>query len=232
MHHAWTSVPSTVFIRRRTSPSSPRPRCSTSTRRRASTAARASTSAPSTPSSGRTSSARRTRCTRRSTRRTSRSIRSVRTGRSWVAAEAQRRTGDVARRDRRVRPVGLLRRHRTHLAPAGRGRHVRPPAHAVRTRAGRRRPRPSGYQGCLRRVPVGPRQAFGAVPLQRRGGPAREPRGAPRTSPRRHLRGGCGERPSTRGSRRGSARIARGDRVRRLVQRPPRLRGPRVRPLG
>ena len=41
---------------------------------------------------------------------------------------------------------------------------------------------------------------------------------------------GDGDRPPARDPGRGPARLARGDRVRRLVQRPPRLRRPRVRP--
>ena len=49
--------------------------------------------------------------------------------------------------------------------------------------------------------------------------------------PRGRLRLRHGHRPPARDPGRGPARLARGHRVRQLVQRPPRLRRPRVRPL-
>ena len=69
---------------------------------------------------------------------------------------------------------------------------------------------------------------FGGVEL----GVRRRARGPARALPRGRLRGRHARRQPARHPRRGPPRLARGDRVRRLVQRPPRLRRPRVRPLG
>ena len=68
---------------------------------------------------------------------------------------------------------------------------------------------------------------FGGVAL----GERRHARGAAGALPRGGLRGRHGRRQPARDPGRGPARLALGHRVRRLVQRPPGLRRPRVRPL-
>ena len=106
----------------------------------------------------------------------------------------------------------------------------RPPAHAVGPRPARRRARPSGDQGRLarvRRIAARP-----GLPLrrQRRG---RRARLARRTAAHYHAviyAVGAPDRPPSRHPGRGAARLARRHRVRRLVQRPPRLRRTHVRP--
>lgn len=137
---------------------------------------------------------------------------------------ARRRRG---RRTRRVlRGPGAVRDAR----PAGRDRHVRSPAHAVRPRAPRRGAGPPEDQeghGGLRQD-----RRRRALPVLRRDRVRARPdalRPAAPLPPGRVLHRRA-DRPAARHPRRGSRRQPPGDRVRRLVQRPPGLPGPRVRP--
>ena len=112
-----------------------------------------------------------------------------------------------------------------------RGRPARRAADAVRARARGRRARPPEDQvGHARLREDRARKPgfrfFGGVELGRATSRARSCSSATTRS----LRGRHGGRQPARHPRRGPARLARGHRVRRLVQRPPRLRRPRVRP--
>ena len=125
-------------------------------------------------------------------------------------------------------PVRLLRRraHPQGRRPARPGRPLRPPADPVRAGPRRRRPRPPedqvGDPGL--RKNRGPRR----LPLlrQRQDRPRHRGRGAGAALPRDRLHGRLRDRPPARDSRRGPARQPRRHRLRRLVQRPPRLRRP------
>ena len=115
--------------------------------------------------------------------------------------------------------------------PARPGRPLRPPPDPVRAGPRRRRPRPPEDQvGDPRlRENRGPR----GLPLlrQRQGRPRHRGRGPRAPLPRDRLHGRLRDRPPARHPRRGPARQPRRHRLRRLVQRPPRLRRRRVRPL-
>ena len=151
------------------------------------------------------------------------------------------RTGCQALVLRRVRlkvavvgsgPGGVLhgRRAAEERGPAGRGRRARPAADAVGARPARRRARPREHQGRLARVREDRRAAGLPVLRQRRGRLDRLARRAARDLRRGRLHRRRADRPPARHPRRGSARIVAGHRVRRLVQRPSRLPGPRLRP--
>ena len=109
---------------------------------------------------------------------------------------------------------------------AGRGRPVRAPPDAVGARAPRRRARPPEDQDGLARVREDRRAARVPLLRQRRGRARPEPRRAPAPLRRRRLHGRRADRPADRDPGRGPTRLVAGDRVRRLVQRPPRLPGP------
>ncbi len=134
------------------------------------------------------------------------------------------------RRDR-LGPRRLLRRR----APAQgrrrglRGRHVRAAADALGSRALRRGPGPPQDQVGHARVREDRRAP--ALPLlrQRHLRAARLARGPAAPLPRDRLRDGLAVGPPARHPGRTSARISRGHRVRRLVQRPPRPHRPRGR---
>ena len=134
----------------------------------------------------------------------------------------------ASRRHRRRRPVRLLRRraHPQRRRPARPGRPLRPPPHPVRAGPRRRRPGPPEDQvGDPRlRKNRGPR----GLPLlrQRQDRPRHRGRGARAALPRDRLHGRLRDRPRARRPRRGPARQPRRHRLRRLVQRPPRLRRP------
>ena len=137
------------------------------------------------------------------------------------------------RRHRRRRPVRLLRRraHPQRRGDARPGRPLRPPPHPLRPGPRRRRPRPPEDQVGDPRLREN-RRARG-LPLlrQRQGRPRHRGRGPRAPLPRDRLHGRLRDRPPARHPRRGPARQPRRHRLRRLVQRPPRLRRRRVRPL-
>ena len=112
-----------------------------------------------------------------------------------------------------------------------RGRRLRPPADAVRAGARRRRARPPEDQVGDPRL----REDGGARGLsllrQRRGRARPQRHRARRALPRRDPRLRLADRPPARHPRRGPGGEPSGHRLRRLVQRPPRLRRARVRPL-
>ena len=138
----------------------------------------------------------------------------------------------AARRRDRLRPVGLLRRRAPAGAgaPRGPGRHVRPPADPVRPGARRRRPRPPEDQVGHPRVRQDRRPPRVPLLRERRDGPRPHPRRPAGLLPRDHLRGRRAHRPADGHPPRAPARQPLGHRVRRLVQRPPRLPPPRLRP--
>ena len=116
--------------------------------------------------------------------------------------------------------------------PVGAGRHLRPPADALRPRARRRGARPPEDQvgdAGLRQDRRAPR-----VPLlrQRRGGARHRARRDAGLLPRHHLRGGRPDRPAHVDPARAPARQPLGHRVRRVVQRPPRLPAHALQPAG
>ena len=112
-----------------------------------------------------------------------------------------------------------------------RGRHVRAPAHAMGPGPLRRRPRPSedqvGHAASMRRPP---RTRASATSATSHFGEhvSREELLAP--LPRDRLRDRLAVGPAAGHPRRRPPRLARRDRVRRLVQRPPRPHRPRGRP--
>ena len=71
------------------------------------------------------------------------------------------------------RPGGAVRRRRAAAAPRGDGRRLRPAAHAVRTAARRRRPRPPAHQAGGQAVPGDRGAARVPLPARRRGRPRR-----------------------------------------------------------
>ena len=96
----------------------------------------------------------------------------------------------------------------------------------------RRRPRPPAAQDGLARVREDRGHRRLPLPRQRRGRPRRHATRSSRGSTTRSSTPSGADRPPARDPRRGPARLVAGHRVRRLVQRPPRLPGPRVRPLA
>ena len=156
----------------------------------------------------------------------------ARTSSAGLRRSALETACDASRGCGRVRACRVLCcRSPARLRPAGRGGHDRAPAHSVVPRPPRRRPRPPEDQGGLEGVRADRRPA--RVPPPRRG------RGRPRSSARRpgpavrrrRLRGGRADRSPHGHPGRGSPRFLGRHRARRLVQRPPRLPGARVRPL-
>ena len=157
-------------------------------------------------------------------------------GRSGLPAQSRRSIradGRHASRSRRIRAGRLLcgRRAARGRRP-GRGRHDRAPADAVGARPARRRTRPSQDQVGLARVRED--RAAAGLPLsrQRRGRPGCVERGAARALRRGRVRGRRAERPAHGHSGRRPAGLVGCDGVRRLVQRPSRLPGAAVRPVG
>ena len=100
------------------------------------------------------------------------------------------------------------------------------------TRPTRGRARPPEHQGRLARVREDRGPARLSLLRQRRGRQGCHARGAAPALRRRRLLGRRPDRPAAGHPRRGPARLVGRDRVRRLVQRPPRLPGARVRPLA
>ena len=136
-----------------------------------------------------------------------------------------------SRRRRRFGPGRVLRRRRTAQVrgAAGRGRPARPPADALGACAPRCRARPREHQGRVARVREDRRAARISFLRQRRGRHDGVARRAARALRRRRLHRRSADRPAPRHPGRGSARLVACDRICRLVQRPPRLPGARVR---
>ena len=112
-----------------------------------------------------------------------------------------------------------------HLLAADRPRArgpVRPPAHAVRAGARRRRPGPSEDQ--VRHAGLREDRREGGLPVlrRRRAGAGPAPRRSARALSRGGLRDRRRDRPAPRDTGRGPAGLGGGHDVRRLVQRPPR----------
>ena len=132
-------------------------------------------------------------------------------------------------------PSSAPARRLLHHRPAAReglgGRPLRRAADAVRARALGRRARPPEAQVGHAHLREDRRQARLPLLRRRRARRARHARGAARALPRGRLRGRHRRRQPARDPGRGPARLALGHRVRRLVQRPPRLPRARVRPL-
>src|SRR6266850_200230 len=140
----------------------------------------------------------------------------------------------AARRHRRRRAHRVLR-HRPAVPPAGprvRGGHVRSRADAVRAGARRRRARPPEDQGGDGGLRQGRREPAFPLLRRRRARPPRERGRSARPLPHAPLYDRRPDRPAHGDPRGGSRTQPCRDRVRRLVQRPPGLSRPHVRPLA
>ena len=146
-------------------------------------------------------------------------------------ADGVARRGTGARGNRRFRPVCDVCRRRTAPVPERERHHPREAGQTVRSRPLRRCARSSldtQGDGTLRRDRT---RRSARHPSRQR---TRSRHHLGRTAagqPRRDLCRGSRHRPAAPGSRCGSARCGQRDRVRRLVQRAPRLRRPSIRPL-
>ena len=163
------------------------------------------------------------------------------------ALDAERRVLRRGEHDRAHRRLMAARESRSSApgpagafaaaSPAARARRrgdrpVRAAADAVGAAARRRRARPPGDQAPGGHVRPPDARARLPLPRQRRGRRRRLARRADAPLHGGDLRDRRADRQVARHPRRGPARELGGDRVRRLVQRPPRLPRPRVRPLG
>ena len=131
----------------------------------------------------------------------------------------------AARGRHRLRPGGLLRRRGPPPEPGGRcrSRRLRSPADALRTRAGRRGAGPPEDQDHHARLRAHGGAAHLSLPRQRHARPRRVGRGPAGPLPPDRLRDGERGRPAARHPRRGHRGVDVFGRLRRLVQRAPRL---------
>ena len=157
-------------------------------------------------------------------------------GRLGISAHDERLRERSAARRRcrlRARPASTPPARCSRATRRRRGRHDRAAADAVGPRPARRRARPPEHQGRLAgvREDRGSGPGSGSSATSRSGGDVTHEELAERYDAVA-LRGRRADRPAARHPRRGPARLVGRDGVRRLVQRPPRLPGPRVRPLA